>query len=127
MQISPSGSRWRRGWAHCTEVHQSVVRFTAKPRKHTTAARSSASRPLPTALMRTAHSFIPDALGWFKKWRMFALAWALLIIVTESSRSYATESTARPLVFSSILRDEPGTRGSREPLFVIRVVNRGRP
>lgn len=75
----------------------------------TSSARSSSAKPLSTALIRTACSFMPADLGNARIARRFWRASAFMFMETESSRSYVTQSTVKPRDLSNIFRDELGT------------------
>lgn len=75
----------------------------------TTSVKSFSANPLSTELMRTARSLIPSGLGSWRKSRSVDLASAFRSGVTESSKSYATVSTLKPLDLSKNLLEDPGT------------------
>ena len=86
-----------------------VCSGTMSFRSLTTSVKSSKARPLSTALMRTACSRIPAGRGWSRNWRRLVRASAFLAGVTESSRSYATQSTLSERDLSRNFFDELGT------------------
>lgn len=71
--------------------------------------RSDRANPLPTELIRTARSLIPDGAGWSSAFLTSERASGFLDGVTLSSRSYATQSTDKVRDLSSMRWEDPGT------------------